>query len=197
MKVSDIVSIVLVVILFITAAVMIDNYGDRIATLEELIEQQNEQIVYCEQRIDELQAEVDEANEFIDGLIDELQDLNDESKAIPEEEPTKELEPLGQFVCTAYCSCEKCVGPYYTEGTVYTASGEPADENITIAADWNVLPKGTKVYIEGVGERIVQDKGGAIKGNRIDIYMGSKANNGHAKACAFGKQTLKVYLVKE
>ena len=36
-----------------------------------------------------------------------------------------------------------------------------------------MLPFGTKVYIEGVGERIVQDRGGAVKGNVIDVYVSS------------------------
>ena len=72
-------------------------------------------------------------------------------------------------------------------GIVYTASGEVAEEGITIAADWTVLPKGTVVEIDGVGTRIVQDKGGAIKGNRIDIYFLS-----HQEALEYGRQTVQL-----
>ena len=40
-----------------------------------------------------------------------------------------------------------------------------------IAVDPNVIPLGSKVYIEGVGVRYAEDTGGNIKGNTIDIYM--------------------------
>ena len=52
-----------------------------------------------------------------------------------------------------------------------TASGVKAREGITIAADWDVMPEGTIVEIEGIGYRIVQDTGSAIKGHRIDLSL--------------------------
>lgn len=76
---------------------------------------------------------------------------------------------LGTYKLTAYCPCYLCCGKYPDDPTYgMTASGEIAQEGITIAMD--KLPFGTKVYIENVGVRIVQDRGGAIKGNRIDIF---------------------------
>lgn len=94
------------------------------------------------------------------------------------------------FIATAYCSCEKCCGEWAKNrpnGIVYTASGEVAEEGVTIAADWNVLPKGTKVEIKGIGFRVVQDRGGAIQGNRIDIYFDS-----HQEALEFGVQEVQL-----
>jgi 3D (Asp-Asp-Asp) domain-containing protein len=110
-----------------------------------------------------------------------------EFEATPVVEP--EIEWL-EFEATAYCPCEKCCGKWAKNrpnGIVYTASGEIAEEGITIAADWSVLPKGTVVEIDGVGTRIVQDKGGAIKGNRIDIYFLS-----HQEALEYGRQTVQL-----
>ena len=52
------------------------------------------------------------------------------------------------------------------------------------------IPFGTKIYIDGVGERIVQDRGGAIKGNRIDLYFDS-----HQEALNFGRQTKEVTIL--
>lgn len=97
----------------------------------------------------------------------------------PTPEPT--IEPIGYetYRATAYCACAKCCGK--SDGI--TASGEKAKEGVTIAADWKVLPKGTEVDIEGLGSRTVQDRGGAIKGRRIDVFMSS-----HEKALEFGVQ---------
>ncbi|MGI6030719.1 MAG: 3D domain-containing protein [Eubacteriales bacterium] len=78
-------------------------------------------------------------------------------------------ELLGTYSLTAYCPCEKCCGKTPSDpGYGITASGAVAQEGVTIAMD--KFPFGTRVYIEGVGERVVQDRGGAIKGNRIDIF---------------------------
>lgn len=102
------------------------------------------------------------------------------------------------FTITAYCPCEKCCGIYAKSrpkdengvDIVLTASGEKAVEGVTIAADTNVLPFGTKVEIDG-NVYTVQDRGGAIKGNRIDIYFES-----HEKALQYEKQTKEVIILK-
>ena len=44
-----------------------------------------------------------------------------------------------------------------------------------IAVDPNVIPLGSKVYVEGYGEAIAADTGGAIKGNKIDVHVPSKS----------------------
>lgn len=90
-----------------------------------------------------------------------------------------------EYVITAYCHCTKCCGK--TDGI--TASGDKATEGVTIAMDKS-MPFGTKIYIDGVGERIVQDRGGAIKGNRIDLYFDS-----HQEALNFGRQTKQVTIL--
>ena len=73
---------------------------------------------------------------------------------------------------------------------VKTASGATAKANYTVAADTSVLPFGTKIKIDGV-EYEVQDRGGAIKGNRIDIYFG----NDHNGALKFGKKKAEVFKI--
>lgn len=104
-------------------------------------------------------------------------------------ESTQEIE-WETYIATAYCPCEKCCGEWAKNrpnGIVYTASGEIAEEGVTIAADWEVLPPGTEVEIDGIGTKIVHDKGSAIKGNRIDIYFES-----HQKALDFGVQDVQL-----
>lgn len=95
---------------------------------------------------------------------------------------------VGKFKIVYYCACEQCCGK--TNGT--TASGAKAQDGITVAADTSVLPFGTKLYIEGVGERTVQDRGGAIKGNVIDVYVSS-----HNKIPSVGTFTTDVWMVTE
>lgn len=92
----------------------------------------------------------------------------------------------GIYVTTAYCHCTKCCDK--SDGI--TASGVKAIEGVTIAADTKVLPFGTKVIIDG-NTYTVQDRGGAIKGNRIDIYF-----NTHEKALQYGRQTKEVIILE-
>ena len=95
---------------------------------------------------------------------------------------------------TAYCPCEKCCGVWAENrpnGIVYTASGAIAQEGVTIAADWDVYPPGTVLQVEGLGEYIVQDRGGAIKGLKIDVYF-----EDHDDALQFGRQEVRIRVVK-
>ena len=98
------------------------------------------------------------------------------------------------FKATAYCPCEKCCGKWAKNrpnGIVYTANGEVAKEGVTIAADWDVLPPGTEVEIKEIGIRKVQDRGGAIRGNRIDIYFET-----HEQALKFGIQEVQLRIIE-
>lgn len=108
-----------------------------------------------------------------------------ETTSLIVEENKPEFFDLGEFKLTAYCACEKCCGK--SDGI--TASGAKVQQGITIAADTDILPFGTNVIING-HEYTVQDRGGAIKGNRIDIYFDS-----HEDALEFGVQKAEVYKV--
>lgn len=73
-----------------------------------------------------------------------------------------------------------------------TAVGTVPRAGRTVAADFGVLKPGTVINIEGIGERVVEDTGGAMHGNILDLYMDSEA------ACwQFGRQRLRVTIVKE
>lgn len=89
------------------------------------------------------------------------------------------------FELTAYCACEKCCGK--SDGI--TATGTKATAGRTIAVDPKVIPYGSEVIING-HTYIAEDCGGAIKGNRIDIYF-----DDHNEALAFGKQFATVYII--
>lgn len=84
----------------------------------------------------------------------------------PEQEPVQNspvMRYLGIFKITGYDTCSKCCGK--TDGI--TASGTVATVGRTCAVSG--FEFGTKLYIEGIGERIVEDRGGSVKGNHIDV----------------------------
>lgn len=117
------------------------------------------------------------------------------SVAIAENEPTTQPEEWIDAVATAYCPCEICCGKWALnrpDGIVYTASGAIAEEGVTIAADWSVYSPGTILYIEGIGERIVQDRGGAISGQKIDVFF-----NNYEDALHFGRQEVRIKVISD
>jgi len=89
------------------------------------------------------------------------------------------------FKITAYCPCAKCCG----KQTGITASGTRATAGRTIAAS-SQFAFGTKLVINGK-VYTVEDRGGAIKGNKIDIYM-----NTHAEALQWGVKYLPVQVAQ-
>lgn len=81
---------------------------------------------------------------------------------------------LGRFYGTGYTS-----SPAENGGSTKTAMGDNLSDVIgyAIAADPRVIPMNTKVYIKGIGYRVVRDTGGAIKGNKIDILTNSNSES--------------------
>jgi len=97
--------------------------------------------------------------------------------------PLSTIEQVEKEV-TAYCGCEKCCGSY-ADGV--TASGYKLQEGSKVVAAPKNIPFGTKIYIPDYGLATVEDRGGAIKGNRIDVYFHT-----HEEALQWGKQILLV-----
>lgn len=83
---------------------------------------------------------------------------------------------------TAYCSF--CDSGSKTSSGTYPAAGR------TVAC--NSIPLGTRVYIEGLGEFVVEDRGG-MGGNVIDIYMGDQPNDDVCNN--FGRFPVMVYII--
>lgn len=106
-------------------------------------------------------------------------------------------ESLGEFRLTAYCSCEKCCGKWALnrpkdesgKDIVYGSTGEVLIAGTSIAVDPSVIPYGSQVEING-NTYTVHDTGGAIKGNRIDVYF-----DNHQDALNFGVQCEEVFLI--
>lgn len=102
------------------------------------------------------------------------------------------------LLTTGYCACGSCCGwhrnwfgrPVYSSGSLagqrkavgVTASGTKARRG-TIAADTRLYPFGTVMYIDGYGYGRVEDRGGAIKGDHVDLYFRS-----HEEALEWGRR---------
>ena len=103
---------------------------------------------------------------------------------------------------TGYCHCGDCCGwkrtwlgrPVLAYGpnkgkpkaVGITASGTRVRPG-TIAADTSLFPFGTVIYVPGYGYGVVEDRGGAIQGYRLDLYFRT-----HRQAMAWGRQHIDV-----
>lgn len=77
-------------------------------------------------------------------------------------------DPTSSAPSDGYLGTYRCTG-YVATGNA-CASGVMPESGVTIAS--NSLPMGTRVYIEGIGERVVQDTGG-MSSNVIDVFVDS------------------------
>lgn len=101
------------------------------------------------------------------------------------------------LTATAYDLSYESTGKY--PGDLYygiTASGTKAQPG-TVAVDPRVIPLGTKLYIASTdgspdyGFATAEDTGGAIKGNKIDLFMED------SKDCKdFGRRSVRVYILE-
>ncbi|MHB1628398.1 MAG: 3D domain-containing protein [Bacilli bacterium] len=83
------------------------------------------------------------------------------------------------------------VATAYSNPGGFTATGAPAGFG-DIAVDPSIIPLGTKLYIPGYGYGVANDTGGAIQGYRIDLCY-----NSVSQAIDFGRQVVKVYILKQ
>ncbi|MDA8227375.1 MAG: 3D domain-containing protein [Desulfitobacterium hafniense] len=82
------------------------------------------------------------------------------------------------------------------EATAYTYTGNPTATGVypregLIAVDPRVIPLGSRVYVEGYGYAIAADTGGAIKGNKVDVFFPSLS-----RCLEWGRRSVKLFLLK-
>ncbi|WP_416730142.1 ubiquitin-like domain-containing protein [Fictibacillus sp. JL2B1089] len=87
---------------------------------------------------------------------------------------------------TAYtANCDGCSG---ITATGFNLKSNPNAK--VIAVDPSVIPLGSKVYVEGYGYAIASDTGGAIKGNKIDVFFSSQS-----QAVSWGRKSVKIRII--
>lgn len=88
---------------------------------------------------------------------------------------------------TAYtASCKGCSGITRTGINLKKNPGAKV-----IAVDPKVIPLGTKVWVEGYGYAVAGDTGGAIKGNKIDVFIPTQS-----QALKWGRKNVKIKILK-
>lgn len=94
------------------------------------------------------------------------------------------------FKVTHYCGCSKCCGKYSggSESVAYGASGKRLEALVSVAVDPSVIPLGTVLHDAEGRLYCAEDTGGAIKGNRIDLFVGD-----HQEAINMGVKEIKLY----
>ncbi|WP_081412089.1 3D domain-containing protein [Alicyclobacillus herbarius] len=99
---------------------------------------------------------------------------------------------LDDFTLTAYALDPVSTGKRPgSRGFGVTASGTRAQAFRTIAVDPSVIPIGSYVYIEGLGWRVAEDTGGAIRGRHIDVLLPSRKD-----AIQFGvRRHVRIYIL--
>ena len=196
--VMGLVTLVLTLVIAITGSILvIDNFSEnKVAEVEVTNKSDNNSnVLKSDNKTDKLSTknEKKKTNEKVNS--DKKQKVvistnkNKKTKAAKKKKNTKKktkLKNIGTYKVTGYCGCSICCGK--TDGV--TASGTSATAGRTIAADTSKLPFGTKVVIDG-HTYTVEDVGGAIKGNHIDVYFSS-----HSKALQWGVRYCDVYVAQ-
>lgn len=95
----------------------------------------------------------------------EVPEVKEEKVEVEEAQVANEL----TVTATAYTAyCPGCSGT-----TAYGIDLRSNPNQKVIAVDPKIIPLGTKVWVEGYGEAIAGDTGGAIKGHKIDVFIPS------------------------
>lgn len=132
--------------------------------------------------VDERTHEISEA-ELEDVVVAEVKEIEE-----PMDDDTDELRFVNKFKLSYYDCCPQCTDYYYIRKT---ASGTTPTAHRTIAADTSILPMGTHVYIDGLGEYVVEDTGSAINGYVLDVYV-----NNHSEIPSCGIEYRDVYVIE-
>ncbi len=111
------------------------------------------------------------------------------SEEIAELRAKLEVVPRVTVKATAYSNDRYSINvPQWRDGM--TATNKRARRGY-VAADWTVFPPGTRLYIPGYGEAVVEDRGGAVKGYHLDLFVDSRR-----EALEWGVKQLEVYVLE-
>ena len=169
-KKIDIYLFVCVLILF--AGVVFYNWNlldtkAKLTAANNLMQYMQEELDLTTDKLRSERTKSDELSAYLEHTTSLLERAN---KIVTDLKNTEyELVYMGDFKITYYCDEEyEHICGY---GDHMTASGKSTEIGWTAAADWNVIPNGSMIYISNVGFREVTDVGGAVNGKHIDVLV--------------------------
>lgn len=173
------------------------NLQNNIAELEEnLYEQQKtleEELQNNEQSIHKLQVKINQTKQALTDLQTQYETTSEELSELRTriDSLLTDLELAEEYSVTAYAPLDPnaIYGLDYTGNPNVTASGDTPRPGETVAAATNI-PFGTRLWIEGVGVRTVNDRGGGIGNRKLDLCVETQK-----EALTFGRQKRKVIIL--
>ena len=105
---------------------------------------------------------------------------------LPAHRADADWQALGTYRITGYSACVRCCGK--SDGITADGTYAPAAKERIVAAP-REIPFGTRMWIDGVGEFVVHDRGGAIRGKRLERFFHT-----YKEALQWGVQERQVYI---
>ena len=170
------VTLILIIALIVIGVVIYKDFttmNDERDMLQEVIDEKNSEIERLSLEVDELiddkvhlEVKKDYYKERVDKLEEEGEALKEKIRLQSNRSSSSRKVSLGTFEATAYTDNVKSQGKWVGQ----TATGRKPQVGV-IAVDPKIIPLGTKLYVEGYGECVAGDTGGAIKGRIIDVFL--------------------------
>ena len=162
---------------------IIYEYQKQNAMLEKIVDEEEEIIMLQTKQIDVLQQKLSDAENTIKEQEKTIQKIKQEEVQKKKLEDADKGTYLGNFNLSFYSKEQ------FPNSS--TSTGVMPQVGVTVAVDPKVIPLGTKIYIEDIGVRVAHDTGGAIKGNKMDVFVATTS-----EAVQMGRQNKKVWIVK-
>nr|WP_275899631.1 3D domain-containing protein [Bacillus piscicola] len=105
------------------------------------------------------------------------------------DKPSSEQKAIRELTVSSTAYTANCRGCSGITATGINLKANPNQK--VIAVDPNVIPLGTKVHVEGYGTAIAGDTGGAIRGNKIDVFFKDRSS-----ALRWGRKQVKIKILE-
>ncbi|AQU72261.1 LysM peptidoglycan-binding and 3D domain-containing protein [Priestia megaterium] len=152
-------------------------------------EQEQAQAAQAQVAQEQAQKEQEQAQAAAQEQAQKEQAAQQQQQAAQQQQQQSQQQASGKSMtveATAYtANCAGCSG---TTATGVNLKSNPNQR--VIAVDPSVIPLGSKVYVEGYGQAVAADTGGAIKGNRIDVFVSSDS-----AAQDWGRRSVKITVI--
>lgn len=137
-------------------------------------------------QLNQSNTQLNQANQQVSSLKHENDALKKQISSSSNGEGHSSTKTIYMNASAYTASCDGC------SGTTVTGLNLRANPNLkVIAVDPNIIPIGTKVHVDGYGDAVAADTGGAIHGYKIDIFIPTES-----EAIQWGRKTVAVQILQ-